>query len=61
MVYYTLYSNYNIYNYIIYYKVQYIIHHMQGPPANRAIFKCFKKIKSIVYNDTVTIIRKYIL
>jgi hypothetical protein len=27
---------------------------VQGPPANRAIFKCLKKLKSIGYHDTVT-------
>ena len=34
---------------------------IQGPPANRAIFKCLKNINSIGYHDTVTFIRKYIL
>jgi hypothetical protein len=38
-----------------------VAQYIQGPPANRAIFKCFKKTKSIGYHDTVTVIRKYIL
>jgi len=37
------------------------VYYTQGPPANRAIFKCLKTIKIIGYHDRVTFIRKYIL